>query len=579
MVEEKISEDDLKPLQPLEDISAIEEEFDNDVWNEDQLQWLMFIDFLMGADPCSGEIEICPHENVSLTDIYHRASLSAVGSLERTTSLSVADTKGKMIREYETEIESNLETEADSEIESRNHVAVSESGPTEKTIAKPEMIITSSESNILVQRGEVDIAEQIQISYESRISVPVSISVTSLETSHELSINPKLTATTPAQTRTFIQSEMAGEPSFQKEARQQNKIHLPPKVDAQRSIRCTVDKIFKDLGDAQSGSICLHGRGGNGKTTVLKTLFHYPASYIFVQVIFVTVPRLACQRKIQNEIMIAHHWMGLLEGRTSDSYRKGYEIVRDLVNASLLEATTNGCNKVFIIRDCERLSMLRPSIGDLRSLKVLDHQGTELIHLPESVSKLAKLKQLQASFYGSISHSECSKLLAKLIPDGVISRLDLEELGIFVHPGDRRWALSVSNIIKEVSTRKLHALYFHFPDEKHLDQFLDMNESWKYNLARFNFVVGHAFKHGTSQVSHDAEIRHHGERCRLRFVNGESAPRSVQKACPKLTYVLTYAMLDNLSSLEELVIEDFASLLGVMIKLEVAMMMLQARNL
>lgn len=283
-------------------------------------------------DQSSGEIEVCAqrNDNVSETDIHHKTSLSAIGSLEKPTSLSVADVKGKMVYEYETEIVSDPETEADSEvelmqmshdletelygsIEPENPHAVSESGPTDKIVGNPEMMSTSSESNIVVQRGQVEVTEQMQISHglqaglesslESNISVPVSVSGPSLETLHEMSANPEMTATMSAQMNTFIQSEFICEPPFQEEVRQRNKIPLPPNVDTHRPIRCTVEIIFKALGDAQSGSICLHGRGGSGKTTVLKTLFHHPASYIFDRVIFVTIPRLAHRRKIQNEIM------------------------------------------------------------------------------------------------------------------------------------------------------------------------------------------------------------------------------------------------------------------------------------
>ncbi|KAJ8445243.1 hypothetical protein Cgig2_024449 [Carnegiea gigantea] len=230
--------------------------------------------------------------------------------------------------------------------------------------------------------------------------------------------------------------------------------------------------------------------------------------------------------------------------------------------------------EVLIMRDCERLSVLPPQIGSLKALEVLDLEGTELLQLPDSIRELTSLKQLRVSFYGSIDHKERNNLPRKLIPDGAISSLDLIELGIFVYPGDRRWTSSVSRIIKEVRSLKLSSLYFHFPDEEHLDHFLWRNKSWKQgNLAMFKFNIGDDFKHAMSQVSYDAEMMHNEEKRCLRFVNGKHIPPSVQAVlCHVTSFYLDHHLsicnlsdfgLNSISALKICILRDCPNLRAI----------------
>ncbi|KMT15479.1 hypothetical protein BVRB_3g058340 [Beta vulgaris subsp. vulgaris] len=192
--------------------------------------------------------------------------------------------------------------------------------------------------------------------------------------------------------------------------------------------------------------------------------------------------------------------------------------------------------QILLLRDCERLLVLPPSIGNLKSLEVLDLQGTEVTHLPDNVGVLTSLKQLRVSFYGSMDHREYNKLPAKLVSDGIISSLRLRELGMFVYPGDRRWTLSASDITKEISILKLSVLYFHFPEVEHLEYFVHGSQSWKdRDVTTFNLVVGHDFKRIVSLVSIDTELLYNeGQRC-LRFVNGENIPEAVAQVLTRAT--------------------------------------------
>ncbi|XP_074281410.1 uncharacterized protein LOC141606254 isoform X2 [Silene latifolia] len=209
--------------------------------------------------------------------------------------------------------------------------------------------------------------------------------------------------------------------------------------------------------------------------------------------------------------------------------------------------------QVLLMRDCEHLIILPSAIGKLTALEVLDLQGTELLNLPDTISELVFLKILKVSFYGSINHSECNNLPRNLIGEGTISNLPLEELAIFVQPGDRRWTISVSDISKEVADLLLTTLYFHFPELESLEYFLRGSQSWKIgNVMSFNFIVGHDFKHALSLVTRDAELMHsNSERC-LRFVNGETIPQGVMEVLKRATslYLDHHFKILFLSSLE-----------------------------
>ncbi|XP_074281403.1 disease resistance protein RPS2-like [Silene latifolia] len=223
--------------------------------------------------------------------------------------------------------------------------------------------------------------------------------------------------------------------------------------------------------------------------------------------------------------------------------------------------------QVLILRDCEHLIILPSAIGQLTALEVLDLQGTELLNLPDTISELASLESLKVSFYGSIKNSEYDNLPRKLIGDGIISNLPLEELGMFVYPGDRRWTISVSDITKEVSCLLLTALYFHFPGLESLEYFLQGSPSWNIgNVMDFNFIVGQDFKHALSLVSRDAELMHSSSKRCLRFVNGETIPQGVVEVLKRATSLyldhhfnicfLSEFGIDNMGALKILILSD-----------------------
>ncbi|XP_074281399.1 disease resistance protein RPS2-like [Silene latifolia] len=230
--------------------------------------------------------------------------------------------------------------------------------------------------------------------------------------------------------------------------------------------------------------------------------------------------------------------------------------------------------EVLLLRDCEHLIILPLAIGQLTALQVLDCQGTELLNLPDTISELASLKSMKVSFYGSIKNSEYDNLPRKLIGDRTISILPLEELGMFVHPGDRRWTISVSDITKEVSCLLLTALYFHFPGLESLEYFLQGSPSWNNgNVMDFNFIVGHDFKHALSIVTRDAELMHsNSERC-LRFVNGETIPQGVMEVLKRATslyldhhftiYSLSECGVDNMNDLRICILSDCPELQAI----------------
>ncbi|XP_074283908.1 disease resistance protein At4g27190-like [Silene latifolia] len=186
--------------------------------------------------------------------------------------------------------------------------------------------------------------------------------------------------------------------------------------------------------------------------------------------------------------------------------------------------------QVLVIRDCEHLMTLPSEIGLLTTLEVLDLQGTELLNLPDTVTELSKLKSLKVSFFGPRNQSKRNNLPRKLMKDGLISSFPLlEELGLFLHPDDRRWIVSASDITREVTRLMLlSAIYFRFPELENLDYFLQGSRAWKNDVVKnFNFIVGTDIKRVVPLVTRDVELLHiSSERC-LRFVNGETIPRGV----------------------------------------------------
>ncbi|GMH18222.1 hypothetical protein Nepgr_020063 [Nepenthes gracilis] len=84
----------------------------------------------------------------------------------------------------------------------------------------------------------------------------------------------------------------------------QNQVLSPPKVNTKQSIECTVQDILAALKDVQVRKVGIYGKGGIGKTSVLKALTsHFKMKRLFDFVIWVTVSRYSCRKKIQDQIL------------------------------------------------------------------------------------------------------------------------------------------------------------------------------------------------------------------------------------------------------------------------------------
>ncbi|WCJ41259.1 Disease resistance protein At4g27190 [Euphorbia peplus] len=180
------------------------------------------------------------------------------------------------------------------------------------------------------------------------------------------------------------------------------------------------------------------------------------------------------------------------------------------------------------LRDCERLTSLPSEIGELKCIELLDLHGTVLNSLPEAVGKLESLKDLEVSFYGPLDQREYSKLPPQLISSGIISNLHrLNNLSIVVIPGDQRWNDIAESVIEELShLSNLTSLRFYFSELRHLQLFLQTNKSWKNNvLKKFRFIVGLDNKRMLARVPHDVELDYYQQDRCLRLVNKKMPPQ------------------------------------------------------
>ncbi|KAJ0028591.1 hypothetical protein Pint_36255 [Pistacia integerrima] len=208
---------------------------------------------------------------------------------------------------------------------------------------------------------------------------------------------------------------------------------------------------------------------------------------------------------------------------------------------------------MLIICDCKRLFMLPSEVGSLVCLEVLDLRGTKIKELPDKIGELAFLSRLEVSFYGSIDDSEYARLPRHLISSGIISQLGiLDTLSIVLYPGDERWHEDVKYVKTEISKlKKLRFLCFHFPDVKHVQEFLRESEPWKKKLlTEFKFVVGRDVKSISSQVPDYLEFDYNQlGRC-LRFVNGEKKPEEVLQILARSNafYLDNHIDIESLSS-------------------------------
>ncbi|KAJ0035491.1 hypothetical protein Pint_26074 [Pistacia integerrima] len=118
--------------------------------------------------------------------------------------------------------------------------------------------------------------------------------------------------------------------------------------------------------------------------------------------------------------------------------------------------------QILALQDCERFDMLPSEVGSLDTLELLDLKGTEIHKLPDEIGKLASLRHLKVSFYGSLDDR------------------------------DERWSEDEKFVKSEVSKlKKLSCISFHFPEIEHVQHFFKESIPWTdQRLTKFNFVVG-----------------------------------------------------------------------------------------
>ncbi|GAB2261518.1 hypothetical protein Droror1_Dr00002515 [Drosera rotundifolia] len=91
--------------------------------------------------------------------------------------------------------------------------------------------------------------------------------------------------------------------SLPMEAQWLNKVLSASNVDISWSIGYVVQEILDLLKDAQVSKLGLYGKGGIGKTTILRALRRHPEiQSLFDLVLWVTIPRYSCSTKIQEQI-------------------------------------------------------------------------------------------------------------------------------------------------------------------------------------------------------------------------------------------------------------------------------------
>ncbi|RVW64209.1 hypothetical protein CK203_046378 [Vitis vinifera] len=306
-----------------------------------------------------------------------------------------------------------------------------------------------------------------------------------------------------------------------------------------------------------------------------------------------------------------------IKGSLIGSIDQGDEIIRNLVNALLLESFQNGNSvrmrdeifkelvKLFKTEmnpmllelggmelreapveeawkeagSCELFMELPPEVGGLSHLEVLDLEGTEIINLPASVGKLTNLRCLKVSFYGYNDHSRKNHKPETVIPKNVIANLlQLKELIIDVNPDDERWNVTVKDIVKEVcSLDQLDSLKLYLPEVVLLNGLRNGSSSTKLSLMHYRFIVGSHMKRIICRLPPEIAGKFEEEERCLKYVNGEGVPTEIKEehlegapsgrsllslkslmlyTCPQLATVFTLNLLENLCHLEELVVED-----------------------
>ncbi|KAL0456537.1 UNVERIFIED_CONTAM: hypothetical protein Slati_0992900 [Sesamum latifolium] len=246
--------------------------------------------------------------------------------------------------------------------------------------------------------------------------------------------------------------------------------------------------------------------------------------------------------------------------------------------------------KVIMLRNCVSLDKLPTEIENLNHLEVLDLSGTELYCLPDEIGQLTGLKHLQLSFYGPDDESEYAHLPSKLISPGVLSHLKaLQALGIIVHLEDHRWAkdevesafdqggqclrfVNGNHVPQVIEDVLIHVTAFY------LDHHSKIQSLSEFGISNFKALQLCVLRECPNLKMILDDKATEGEFSSLEHLGVyylwkleciwklPSPPQSLQalkyltvSTCPKLHFILWKSMLQCLSNLEELVVEDCES--------------------
>ncbi|XVE48520.1 hypothetical protein DITRI_Ditri01bG0008400 [Diplodiscus trichospermus] len=186
-----------------------------------------------------------------------------------------------------------------------------------------------------------------------------------------------------------------------------------------------------------------------------------------------------------------------------------------------------------ILKGCDLFMEPPPHLGELTNLEKLDLEDTEIIDLPVEIGNLSKLKILRVSFYGFMNCTKTKLFRDTIIHPGTISRLsELTELSIDVNPDDERWNATVELVIEEAcSLKTLRQLHLYLPNVEILwKRRAGSTSLMHYPLPRFRFTVGYHKQQVISRVPEEVEAQFKNEDKCLKFVKGKDIPAEMKMA-------------------------------------------------
>ncbi|KAL9274325.1 Disease resistance protein-like protein [Drosera capensis] len=181
--------------------------------------------------------------------------------------------------------------------------------------------------------------------------------------------------------------------SLPMEAQRLNKVLSASNVDISWSIGHVVQEILDLLKDAQVSKVGLYGKGGIGKTTVLRALRRHPEiQSLFDLVLWVTIPRYSCRTKIQEQISQQ------LSSTTEDE------------NANVIQEQMLNGKKFLLLLDDVRAPIDLHETGQGRSWRVVLTSRDEKLCF-EMAGKVLDLKALSRVEAWSLFQSEAGEIV------------------------------------------------------------------------------------------------------------------------------------------------------------------------